>query len=479
LPGGTAPVAELEQFIPAIMAVLPAIRLGLGVIGRDKVVSFLAEKIAGLISGVVGADAARQLAGPIVDVGLRMLNLEAPAAEGSALAGEAVASTVEDAVRHLLELPAEAFDDRLRLESEIQQAVAESAGRHIPAECLRPDLPELESLAGGTWILMPRAARPAYRYKKFSRVFAVPMTRQMARALPTADGGTVETMLLDQGIRSWPAEAEVHLYETMPGTNLGHIGQFEAAGETAPGEMIGELQLLTPEAASLLVREPALGRAPVGHRHRHHHHRPAPQEPGSVSGSAAVSPGGAATSAAAGPPGLPVARPLPPGVRLYRLNVPGVPGAARRSQRRVHVRFEPSSRPPSTTVHVRLSEREGQEIAAKLQRRDVSGAFLLMRRAFHHVAPAVLTARLIRHGARIIGSPVPSETAVRLSLQMTEAMTQALSAALASKQGDFTRAIQDVKQGITLTFVFRAERASWAQGQVARPTVTVHAGWHG
>jgi hypothetical protein len=483
LPAGTAPVAELEQFIPAIMAVLPAVRLGINIVGRDKIVRFLADRVAGLISGVVGAEAAKALAGPIVDVGLRMLTLEAPAAGEAALGGEALASTVEETVRQVLELPAEAFEDTLRLEAEIQQAFAEAAARHIPSERLRPDLPELESLAGGTWVLMPRVARPSYRYKKFSRVFVVPITRQMARVLPTADGGTVETMLLDRGVTSWPAEAEVHLYETLPGTQLGHIAQFEGEGETPAGEVVGELQVLTPEAASLLLREPDLGR-PYGRGQHHHHHRGTEPLPLSAAGTGApVSGIPAGSTAPAVVPATvaapPLARPVPPGVRLYRLNVPGLRAAAGRPRHRIRVHLDAAARPPTIRVRVHLSEREGQDLAAKLQRRDSPGAFLLLRRSFHHVAPAVLTARLLRHGSRLIGSPVRTQRAVHLSLVMTEAMTQALSALVASGQGDMARAVQNVKQGITITFLFRAERAAWVAGRVNRPSVTVQAGWHG
>ena len=144
-------------------------------IGRDKVVNFLADKIAGLIKGMVGADAAKALSPPLVDVGLSALGLEAPGATEATLGGEALASTVEETVNHVLELPAEAFEDTLRMEAEIQEAFAEAAARNIPAEHLRPDLPQLETAGErGVWVLMPRAARPRYRYKKYSHVLPRP-----------------------------------------------------------------------------------------------------------------------------------------------------------------------------------------------------------------------------------------------------------------------------------------------------------------
>ena len=37
----------------------------------------------------------------------------------------------------MLELPAEAFEDTLRLEAEVQEAFAEAAARNIPAEHLQ------------------------------------------------------------------------------------------------------------------------------------------------------------------------------------------------------------------------------------------------------------------------------------------------------------------------------------------------------
>jgi hypothetical protein len=521
LPPGQAPVAELEQFLPVIMALRPALKLGLSIIGRDKVVHFLADKLAGLLRGLVGDAAARLLSGPIVDVGLRLLTGEAPmVSEGPIVAGEALASTVEDTVREVMELPAEAFEDTVRLEAEIQQSFAEAAARYIPAERLRPDLPELEtSTGGGVWVLMPRAARPSYRYKKFSRVFVVPITRQMARALPTGDAGTVETMLLDRGIRVWPAEAEVHLYETLPGSTLGHIGQFESQGETMPGEVISELQPLTPEAASMLVREPALGR-PHPHHDGHHadgsHVEPYAAAPdpyrargmapggrgvarrgsplvrrGAAYGSSGngsplgartrtvtsasihVSPPPVAPSAAPAPSG---ARPLPPGMRLYRIRVPGARRPVARPRHRIRVQLDGTVQPPAIRVHLHLGEREAQQLGERL--RDLPRSLLIIRQHFHHVMPAILTARLMAKGASLLRRPVTPRLAVRLSLLMTEAMTQAVSRFLRTGQAEITRAIQDRTQGITLTFVFRAERPDLAAARVHPPTVTVRSGWH-
>src|SRR5690348_9669706 len=198
---------------------------------------------------MVGTEAASQISRPLVDVGLRMLGFEVPAGQEHTMAGEALASTVEGTVLRLLEQPAEAFADELQLDTAVQQAFAEAAAAAMPDRLLHADLPERETAEGGAWVLMPRTARPAYRYRRYARVFVVPVSRQLARAVPWSDGGTLESYLLDRGAERWPVQSEVELYEALPGTHLGHLAADP-----------GEVQALTPEVAGLLLREPGLGR---------------------------------------------------------------------------------------------------------------------------------------------------------------------------------------------------------------------------
>jgi hypothetical protein len=469
LPPGQAPVAELEQFLPILLAVRPIIQLGLRLIGgRDKLVGFLADKIASLIQRFVGADAARALARPLVDVGLSLIGFEAPE-HAETLAGEALAATVEETVDRVLKLPAEAFEDTLRLEAELQEAFAEAASHHIPSEFLRSDLPQLETAGErGVWVLMPRAARPRYRYKKYSRVFLVPITRQVARAIPTADGGTIETVLLDRGVNSWPANAEVHLYEAMPGaTHLGQIAQFEGEGETPISEALSDFHPLTPEAAAMLLREPGLGRplAPP-----HHIFRPSPREPHASSPpepSAAppVQPTAAAPSFAHAT--VPVdhtvphpatsatrlARPLVGGHRFFRIRLPGqVRATSARPRHRVGVAIHRHPT-PSLHIHIRLSERESQRLAVTLQRNQLPSALALIKHSYHHVLPAVLTARLLRHRTPLPGPPFTEGSAVRFSLSVTEALTRALSGFVRQRRAELLTAVQHATQGVTITFI--------------------------
>ena len=513
LPAGHAPVAEVEQFLPALLAARPAIRFGLKLIGRDKVVSFLADRIAGLIKGLVGADAARLLSPPLVDVGLTALGLEAEAQAESALGGEALASTVEETVSHVLELPAEAFEDTLRMEAEIQEAFAEAAARNIPAEHLRADLPQLETSGErGVWILMPRAARPRYRYKKYSRVFLVPITRQIARAIATADGGNVEAMLEDRGVRAWPVNAEVHLYETLPGaTHLGHIAQFEGEGEAPMSETLADLHPLTPEAASLLVREPGLGRplVPDAPRHHHsHHHRPedvrhhpdSGYTPGLGRHTGYGSGGSMAAAPPAGQPPAPMSpatirvdptathpatspmhrtRPLPGGARYFRLRLPGqvrpLSGAPRR---RIHV-TDTLGPTPSIHVHIKLSEREAQRLAELLHAGSLPAAVAWLKHRYQRVLPAVMTAHVLTRGPALFRAPVSQGRAVTFALEVTERVTQALTAFIRDRRAQLTTAVQSPAQGVTLAFTFKLGGPGAAvHGQVAVPELVVRPGHH-
>lgn len=203
---GEVLTAEVEQFIPAVMAAMPLIKAGVGLLGRDKLVRFLAGRLAGLIRPHVGPEAGDALSRAIADLGLRGLSLETEAP--ATLGAEAMVSMLEDTVRAVGELPAESLAEPLRLEAEVQEAFAEAAARHVPAQLLRGDLGmrEAEDGQGGVWILMPRSTRRSYRYRKYSRVCPVTLTRPLARAVVLRDGDSLERRLLDVGVGRgrWP-----------------------------------------------------------------------------------------------------------------------------------------------------------------------------------------------------------------------------------------------------------------------------------
>jgi hypothetical protein len=432
LPPGAAPVAELEQFIPAVLAVRPLIKTGISLIGRDRIVRFIADRVAGLIKGMVGAEAASQISRPLVDVGLRMLGFEVPASQESALAGEALASTVEGTVLRLLELPAETFADELQLDAAVQQSFAEAAAAAMPDRLLHADLPERETAeGGGVWVLMPRTARPAYRYRRYARVFVVPVSRQLARAVPWSDGGTLESYLLDRGAEHWPVQSEVELYEAVPGTHLGHLAADP-----------GEVQALTPEVAGLLLREPGLGR------------RLPPALPGRFG-----------------------VRPAP-GRRFYRVRPTGLPARRHhRPGRRLLVAFDLTSANPSLRVALRLSERQGQQLLARLDApgRDLPGILAELRKHYADSLPAVVVGRLLRH------SLAPDAAhAGPVADRVTAGVTAALSAFLTERAAQLAAAVRDPAQGVTIAVTFPGVTRAGLDSALPAGQVAVTPGWrHG
>jgi hypothetical protein len=251
---GRPPTEQLEQFIPAVMAAMPLIRAGLKIVGREKVVGFLARHLATLIQPHIGSDAAKALAPRIADTGLRLLSLEAESPER--LGAEALVDTLEETVRTVLELPEASLAHPLRLQAAADAALNEAAARLLPAAALRPDLETFESTdRESTWVLMPRRTPGCRRYRAYGQVFDVTITRPQARAIVLRGEDTLEQRLQEAGVERWPVPGEVRLYETMPGAQPGHLEAFE----DEPGEA-GALEELTPEAATLLLGQPGLGR---------------------------------------------------------------------------------------------------------------------------------------------------------------------------------------------------------------------------
>ncbi|HWH13370.1 MAG TPA: hypothetical protein VNT51_01390 [Miltoncostaeaceae bacterium] len=369
---GQDPRPALEEFIPAVIAALPAIRaglkLGIDAIGRPRVVDFLAGHLATLVERYIGREAAVPLARAIVDTGLRLAVGE-EGEDSRTLAAEALATTVEDTVRRVASLPGDAFTDATRLEAETLEAFNEAAARNVPASLLRPDLPQLEvSGPAGTWVLMPRPRRPRFYYKKYTRVFDVTLTPQIARSVTSFGGTSLEAFLRARGVTSLPVRARVHLYEALPGTWLSRIALHE---RRVPGlgsrarTAWSQLHPLTPAAAGLLLQEPGLGTA-VGPHH------------------------------------LAVRDRVAVGQRFYYLELSGVraatvrPGAAPRPSE-VNITFDLRSAVAAVRVGVYLSETDAQAVAARLRQRDARGALTLGRRSWDAALRSVFSTRALNH----------------------------------------------------------------------------------
>jgi hypothetical protein len=434
---GEAPVVQIEQFIPAVMAAMPLIRTAAKVIGRDRIKGMLATPIAAFIAPYIGSQAAGQLAPHIADAGMKLLQLEHEDAATMGL--EALVTTVEETVRQVLSLPEESLADDLRVGAEVQEAFADAAARYLPARVLRADLDEAESESeGGGWVMMPRSARPHFRYRGYTRPCRVLLSRPAARAILFEDDETLEDRLLDEGVTAWPAEAEVHLYEAIPGTQLGHLSGAETdpmSTEWAPTAEFGEL---TPQAAGLLLHAPGLGRPGSG----------------SMAGS----------------------RAMRPGQRFFRVVTPGRP--VRRRVRRIALRVDMSGAQLVLRVHLRIGERAAHTMAGQLAQQAHTQVIATVRALLGPAARRGISVRLGR--SRALNSPerVPEDRRKAMAEKVAEAMLTAIAKELPAAGATLASAAKDPATGITLTFAFPyPDRAALLGGTPGEPTLTIRPGY--
>lgn len=258
----------IQQFVPAI---LPALRLGIRLVGRPRVVSFLSNYVAALIRQWVGPAMARPLSSAIVDAGLRLVSLEQaePGEAQSDAAPAVLAATIEDTVRRLAENEDYVFEDEDLLQLATAEAFEQAVGSNFPAQFVRPDIHVAPTL-GGSFVTR-HAGRP-FSYKKYSQAPVVEIGLPLAQAVRTFGGTTLAASLATAG-RRLPFRARLHIYESTLGTSLPRLVRLEnlpGLGSRRGG--LNQIHPLTPDAAAQLLSEPRLGvrvpRAFLGSRHR-------------------------------------------------------------------------------------------------------------------------------------------------------------------------------------------------------------------
>ena len=247
----------VEQFVPVLLG---ALRLGINLVGRPKVVSFLAGYLAKLIGKWVGPQLSQPLSNAIVDTGLRLVSLEAEE-EGGGLSSEAgpvaLASAIEDTVRRFSEQESYIFESEELTELAAAEAFSEAVSSHFPPQFVRPDLRQAPSL-GGTFVA--RRPRSVRAYRKYSRLPEIEVTPQIADSLPSFGGRTLGGTLRAAGIKL-PVRARMHIYQAAPGTTLPSIARTDRSlnGQGRGYVPSSSFHPLTPSAAGLLLREPRLG----------------------------------------------------------------------------------------------------------------------------------------------------------------------------------------------------------------------------
>jgi hypothetical protein len=335
-----------ENFLPAL---LPVLKLGEKLIGRENILSFLAKLLSKLLQRFIGPQFAPALARAIVDAGLRLFGLEISAEDAAEAARSAVTSTVEETVGRVAMLPEGILSNQELLEGAALEAFEQAAAANLPpvlgpeTYLARPDLRE-SSHARGTWVALPLHHRR--RYKKYSRVLRIRVTPEKARVIETFGGATLGEFLEEQLGQPPGAEleADVHLYEVMPGTLLPELTRME---ESTPGlgsseeAAWGRLHPLTHHAAGTLLGEPGLGRH---------------MSPESLAGRHAIG----------------------PGQRLYHLNVHGLrPAISATGHRRLrrHSSLKILLNFKTSEIHLRLylAENVAQRLATTLRESGASG----------------------------------------------------------------------------------------------------------
>jgi hypothetical protein len=431
---GEDPTPYVENFLPAL---LPVLKTGITLIGRKRVVNFLAKFVAKLIRKFINPQVASALSQAMVDVGLRVLQLETSPEEEARSAASAVATTVEETMRRVADLPEYVLDNQELLEGFTLEAFEQAAAANLPpslsAETYRkrPDL-ALARNHRGIWLMRPGRGRR--RYKLFSRRLPIRITPHKVAEVESFDGASLAEHLEEQlGIAPGEeVEPILHLFEAVPGTRLADIARQE---EHIPGlgaaARADQLHPLTPQAATLLLGEPSMGREMAIHQ-----------------------PSNAHTTV--------------PGERFYYLEVPGKrpltatePTGKSKMRRRTTMRLILDFPKNEMRAYLFLSEVRAQEIAVKLRQNAHPGTVMtrlgviLERRLTRLLSGKSQRLKLVQETVtpeQWFGAlkQFPSFLAPLLVGRFKEWMMKSLADYLKQQSREFILAAENTADGVTL-----------------------------
>ncbi|MET7258952.1 hypothetical protein [Dyadobacter fermentans] len=259
---GESPAPAIEKFLPAaLIALQPVIKMALTIIGRQKVINFLAGLLAKLVEKYVPANVAKPLAASIIDVGMSAIGFETAETGKTDLAYEAIANTVEGTIQHMTGLDEAALNDQEALTMHLLEAFEQAAADHFPPQYIREELRPTKQKA--LWVSMPRGGAVKL-YKKFTHVYEITIDPKTAGTVKTYRNLPLSNFLKDKyGIdTSKPVKAKVHIYEIASGGKLSAISRFENLPGLNARQPKAWVQLLplNSEASAMLLKEPALGR---------------------------------------------------------------------------------------------------------------------------------------------------------------------------------------------------------------------------
>jgi hypothetical protein len=141
------------------------------------------------------------------------------------------------------------------------EAFETAAANNFPPQYIKEELRPTKQKA--VWVRMPRSM-PVQFYKKFTHVYDITIDPQTASSVTTFRSLPLANFLTDKyGLdSSKPIKARVHVYETLKGGKLSTISRFEKLPGLNAKQPKAWIQLLplTKQAASLLLKEPGLGK---------------------------------------------------------------------------------------------------------------------------------------------------------------------------------------------------------------------------
>lgn len=242
-----------EDFIPAILV---ALRLGIRLIGRKRVVGTIAKLVAKLLGPLVGKNLASPLSKVIVDVGLKMMSLETPEPVSRE---EMMASTIANIITETVEKVSEFPESLLEAEDEVlepfvQEALMESMANNLPSATLKEEfLVERQIPADVNWV-----PRNKGKYKVLSKTYHLTLDPDVAGRISTLKRGEKLRDVLRR--QSWdgrnPVNVIIRVFEAVPGTRLSMIAR-DYLGK-AGSEQLRQILPLTRKAATLLLKSPGL-----------------------------------------------------------------------------------------------------------------------------------------------------------------------------------------------------------------------------
>jgi len=255
LEAGESPQPVLEQFLPALL--WPVAKTAITVMGRPKLVGFLANLLSGLVKPMVGAQAAGLLAPAIADAGMRIFGLESEGAslDPRAVTSEALAATLEETVNRIGEFPPSTFENETLFEAAVRDAFEDAAATYFPSSHIKGELRETHDQRG-VWARMPYGTHRK-RYSKYTEDIPVTITPRVADSVRTFGNATLRDHLRDRmDVPSGtPLQTRMRLYQVLPGATTSAIARAE-------GIHPRDLHPLTPQAAGALLGAHGAGLGP-------------------------------------------------------------------------------------------------------------------------------------------------------------------------------------------------------------------------